>query len=112
MRQKPLAQVGGDICAVITGIKPCEHAFTVRAFPDAYVEWSAARSPLRGIRTTGRGRRTPRQFLRGETLYAGMGQNPGQGCLEPEPDRQHGFRAGLVELAAEKLIAIQDLPED
>src|SRR5260370_541609 len=111
-RWKRLAQVGGDICAVITGIKPREHTLTVRAFPDAYVEWSAARSPLRGIRTTGRGRRTPRQFLGGETFYAGMGQNAGQGCWEPEAVRQHVFRPALVELPPEKLISIQDLPED
>src|SRR5262249_49740528 len=110
--RKRLAEIGGYVGAVAAGIESGKHALAIRPLPEANVERRSHRSTLRRIRTAHRSGGSPGQFLRGESLYAGMVENAGQRGREAKAIRQHILCAGLAKFTPEKLIAVQDLPED
>ena len=112
LRGQGLAQIGCDPAAVAAGVESGQHTFSIGTNPDPHVERSSFRRVLKRLPASSGCRGTPCEFLRRETLHAGVRQDGRQGSRESEAVRQHVFGAGLAKLFAKPVIPIQNLTND
>src|SRR5437870_2000123 len=75
---RTLADVFAHLSAIAAGIERRDHAAPVRTFPKTNVERNTHRRVFNRARTADPRRRSPRQLLRRETLYAHMREDTRQ----------------------------------